>query len=111
MGTPTLVCVWSYPNFSSPAGRPFRDVNPRTVTNITIDKHGRFDMLFISIGVVIPSFVNCLRRMFIIYGANLKNDFYIGFDILAVGMDGNNKILPIDFGMFQGEDDKGWAWF
>ncbi|GJU26854.1 putative reverse transcriptase domain-containing protein [Tanacetum coccineum] len=24
MGTPTLVCVWSCPNFSAPAGRPFR---------------------------------------------------------------------------------------
>ncbi|GKB71389.1 hypothetical protein Tco_0932801 [Tanacetum coccineum] len=24
MGTPTLVYVWSYPNFSAPAGRPFR---------------------------------------------------------------------------------------
>nr|GEU43465.1 reverse transcriptase domain-containing protein [Tanacetum cinerariifolium] len=25
------------------------------------------------------------------------------------GMDGNNQILPIDFGMCQGEDGKGWA--
>ncbi|GJW45197.1 ribonuclease H-like domain-containing protein [Tanacetum coccineum] len=24
MGTPTQVCVWSCPNFSAPAGRPFR---------------------------------------------------------------------------------------
>ncbi|GJW29295.1 hypothetical protein Tco_0046170 [Tanacetum coccineum] len=24
MGTPTLVCVWSCPDFSAPAGRPFR---------------------------------------------------------------------------------------
>ncbi|GKB83599.1 hypothetical protein Tco_0950494 [Tanacetum coccineum] len=29
MGTPTLVCVWSCLNFSSPAGRPFRCVNQR----------------------------------------------------------------------------------
>ncbi|GJV25445.1 hypothetical protein Tco_1378140 [Tanacetum coccineum] len=27
MGTPTLVCVWSCPNFSAPAGRPFRCVS------------------------------------------------------------------------------------
>ncbi|GJU19422.1 hypothetical protein Tco_1152764 [Tanacetum coccineum] len=24
MGTPTQFCVWSCPNFSAPAGRPFR---------------------------------------------------------------------------------------
>ncbi|GJX81567.1 hypothetical protein Tco_0331048, partial [Tanacetum coccineum] len=27
MGTPTQVCVWSCPNFSAPAGRPFRCVS------------------------------------------------------------------------------------
>ncbi|GJZ57609.1 putative reverse transcriptase domain-containing protein [Tanacetum coccineum] len=27
MGTPTLVCVWSCPNFSAPVGRPFRCVS------------------------------------------------------------------------------------
>ncbi|GJT94778.1 hypothetical protein Tco_1090296 [Tanacetum coccineum] len=27
MGTPTQVCVWSCPNFSAPAGRPFRSVS------------------------------------------------------------------------------------
>ncbi|GJV89525.1 putative reverse transcriptase domain-containing protein [Tanacetum coccineum] len=27
MGTPTLVCVWSYPNFNAPAGRRFRCVS------------------------------------------------------------------------------------
>ncbi|GJT54859.1 hypothetical protein Tco_0989913 [Tanacetum coccineum] len=26
MGTPTQVCVWSCPNFSVPAGRPFRHI-------------------------------------------------------------------------------------
>ncbi|GJZ41868.1 hypothetical protein Tco_0588754 [Tanacetum coccineum] len=28
MGTPTQVCVWSCPNFSAPAGRPFRISTP-----------------------------------------------------------------------------------
>ncbi|GJY21629.1 hypothetical protein Tco_0394195 [Tanacetum coccineum] len=28
MGTPTQVCVWSCPNFSAPAGRPFRMSTP-----------------------------------------------------------------------------------
>ncbi|GJS49181.1 putative reverse transcriptase domain-containing protein [Tanacetum coccineum] len=29
MDTPTLVCVWSCPNFSAPAGRPFRSVKSK----------------------------------------------------------------------------------
>ncbi|GJW02453.1 hypothetical protein Tco_1561309 [Tanacetum coccineum] len=29
MGTPTQVCVWSCPNFSAPAGRPFRCVKSK----------------------------------------------------------------------------------
>ncbi|GKB30693.1 putative reverse transcriptase domain-containing protein [Tanacetum coccineum] len=33
MGTPTQVCVWSCPNFSAPAGRPFRLVNEGNVGN------------------------------------------------------------------------------
>ncbi|GJR13070.1 putative reverse transcriptase domain-containing protein [Tanacetum coccineum] len=31
MGTPTLVCVWSCPNFSAPAGRPFRQIDVDTI--------------------------------------------------------------------------------
>ncbi|GJW55162.1 hypothetical protein Tco_0099247 [Tanacetum coccineum] len=30
MGTPTQVCVWSCPNFSAPAGRPFRCVKSKS---------------------------------------------------------------------------------
>ncbi|GKC50105.1 hypothetical protein Tco_1072850 [Tanacetum coccineum] len=33
MGTPTQVCVWSCPNFSAPAGRPFRGVTPTVEEN------------------------------------------------------------------------------
>ncbi|GKD81292.1 hypothetical protein Tco_1348131 [Tanacetum coccineum] len=29
MGTPTQVCVWSFPNFSAPVGRPFRCVKSK----------------------------------------------------------------------------------
>ncbi|GJV19420.1 hypothetical protein Tco_1368440 [Tanacetum coccineum] len=38
MGTPTQVCVWSCPNFSAPAGRPFSTLiggDPRK--NDTVD--------------------------------------------------------------------------
>ncbi|GJT03123.1 putative reverse transcriptase domain-containing protein [Tanacetum coccineum] len=34
MGTPTQVCVWSCPNFSAPAGRPFSSNSPGVVTKM-----------------------------------------------------------------------------
>ncbi|GJZ75354.1 transcription factor DIVARICATA-like protein [Tanacetum coccineum] len=37
MGTPTLVCVWSCPNFSAPAGRPFSFRHCRGVTVLMMD--------------------------------------------------------------------------
>nr|GFA27796.1 hypothetical protein [Tanacetum cinerariifolium] len=61
-----------------------RNLNPGTRTNIKLDEHGRFEMLFIALGVAL-------------HGVNL----------LAAGMDGNNQTLPIAFGICQGKDDVG----
>ncbi|GJX54189.1 transposase, MuDR, MULE transposase domain protein [Tanacetum coccineum] len=88
-----------------------RNVNPGTRTNIKVDEHGRFEMLFIALGVAIDSFMNYLRPLVIIDGAHLKDDVYHGVNLLAVGMDGNNQTLPIAFGICQGEDGAGWTWF
>ena len=59
----------------------------------------------------IRSFRNHLRPLIIIDGAHLKSDIYHGVNLLAVGMDGNNQILPIAYGICQGEDGPGWTWF
>ncbi|GKC12577.1 probable tetraacyldisaccharide 4'-kinase, mitochondrial isoform X2 [Tanacetum coccineum] len=40
MGTPTLVCVWSCPNFSAPAGRPFSFLY--FVSSVMIDHYVAF---------------------------------------------------------------------
>nr|GEX59574.1 hypothetical protein [Tanacetum cinerariifolium] len=69
----------------------YRSKNIGTRTNIKVDKHGRFEMLFIALGVA--------------------DDVYHGVNLLAIGMDGNNQILPIAFGICQGEDGAGWTWF
>ncbi|GJV23560.1 hypothetical protein Tco_1376255 [Tanacetum coccineum] len=37
MGTPTQVYVWSYPNFSASAGRPFRCVKSKKQLNFFQD--------------------------------------------------------------------------
>nr|GEV54492.1 transposase, MuDR, MULE transposase domain protein [Tanacetum cinerariifolium] len=58
----------------------------RTVTRIKTDEEGVFEMLCISIGAS-------------------------GTNLLAVGMDGNNQIVPIDFGICKGETGPCWSWW
>lgn len=58
----------------------------------------------------IQSFLNHLRPLLIIDGAHLKGK-YLGTNLLAVGMDGNNQIVPIATGVSQGETGESWSWF
>ncbi|XP_076894179.1 uncharacterized protein LOC143546383 [Bidens hawaiensis] len=84
--------------------------NPGTRAHILRDDLNRFEMLFIAIGVSIRSFIKCLRLMIIIDGAHLKGSFK-GTMFLAVGMDGNNKIFPIAYGVGKRESGESWTWF
>nr|GEV32353.1 hypothetical protein [Tanacetum cinerariifolium] len=68
--------------------------NDGTVTHIKTDDEDRFKMLFITFGVVIQSFKYHMRPLIIIDAAPLKGR-YDGTNLLAVGMDGNNQIIPI----------------
>ncbi|GJS16790.1 transposase, MuDR, MULE transposase domain protein [Tanacetum coccineum] len=36
---------------------------------------------------------------------------YLGTNLVAVGMDGNNQIIPIATGVSQGETGESWTWF
>ncbi|XP_024961900.1 uncharacterized protein LOC112502265 [Cynara cardunculus var. scolymus] len=72
--------------------------NPRTVTEIAVDGLGRSDMLFVALGCLIRSFLGHMRSLLIMDGAHLKGP-YVGTMFLAVGMDGNNGIVPIAMGV------------
>ncbi|GJT10220.1 transposase, MuDR, MULE transposase domain protein [Tanacetum coccineum] len=69
--------------------------NDGTVTHIETDDEDRFKMVFI--GVVIRSFKYHMRPLIIIDATHLKCR-YEGTNLLAVGMDGNNQIIPIAIG-------------
>nr|GEW54854.1 hypothetical protein [Tanacetum cinerariifolium] len=56
--------------------------NEGIVTHIQTNEQGRFEMLFVGFGIA-----------------------------LAVGMDGNNQILPIPMGVTHGETGAFWTWF
>ncbi|XP_076952698.1 uncharacterized protein LOC143626510 [Bidens hawaiensis] len=84
--------------------------NPGTRTHILRDCSNRFEMSFVAIGAAIRSFVRCLWPVIIIDGAHMKGSFK-GTMFLAVGMDGNNKIFPIAFGVGKSESSDSWTWF
>ncbi|GJT46049.1 transposase, MuDR, MULE transposase domain protein [Tanacetum coccineum] len=84
--------------------------NQGTVTRIKTDEKGVFEMLFIAIGASIRTFVNYLRPLLIIDATHLKGQ-YKGRNLLAVGMDGNNQIMPIGFGICKGETGPCWSWW
>ncbi|GJS27505.1 transposase, MuDR, MULE transposase domain protein, partial [Tanacetum coccineum] len=84
--------------------------NDGTVTHIETDDEDRFKMVFIAFGVVIRSFKYHMRPLIIIDAAHLKGR-YEGTNLLAVGMDGNNQIIPIATGVSQGETGPSWTWF
>lgn len=51
-----------------------------------------------------------IRPLIIIDAAHLKGT-YLGTNLLAVGMDGNNQIIPLATGVSQGETGRSWTWF
>ncbi|GJY42969.1 transposase, MuDR, MULE transposase domain protein [Tanacetum coccineum] len=67
-------------------------------------------MLFIAIGASIRTFLNYLRHLLIIDVAHLKG-LYKGTNLVAMGMDGNNQIVPIAFGICKGETGPCWSWW
>ncbi|GJT33099.1 transposase, MuDR, MULE transposase domain protein [Tanacetum coccineum] len=59
---------------------------------------------------IICTFVNYLRPLLIIDAAHLKGQ-YKGTNLLAVGMDGNNQIMPVAFGICKEETGPCWSWW
>ena len=54
--------------------------------------------------------MNHLRPLLIIDATHLKGQ-YKGTNLVAVGMDGNNQIVPIAFGICKGETGPSWSWW
>ncbi|GJU39867.1 transposase, MuDR, MULE transposase domain protein [Tanacetum coccineum] len=65
-------------------------------------------MLFIAIGASIRTFLNYLRPLLIIDASHLKG-LYKGTNLVAVGMDENNQIVPIAFGICKRETGLCWS--
>ncbi|GJW46501.1 transposase, MuDR, MULE transposase domain protein [Tanacetum coccineum] len=55
-------------------------------------------------------FLNYLCPLLIINAAHLKGE-YKGTNLVVVGMDGNNQIVPVAFGICKGETGPCWSWW
>ncbi|KAJ9552391.1 hypothetical protein OSB04_016436, partial [Centaurea solstitialis] len=84
--------------------------NPGTITRIRTDSERRFTMCFAAFGTSIRTFQMNLRPVVVIDGAHLKGR-YLGTMFLAVGMDANNRCVPISFGVGRSENNETWTWF
>ncbi|GJZ50553.1 transposase, MuDR, MULE transposase domain protein [Tanacetum coccineum] len=84
--------------------------NQGSVTRIKTDDKGVFEMLFIAPSASIRTFLNYLRPLLIIDATHLKCT-YTGTNLVAVGMDGNNQIVPVAFGICKGETGPCWSWW
>ncbi|GKF68116.1 transposase, MuDR, MULE transposase domain protein, partial [Tanacetum coccineum] len=51
-----------------------------------------------------------MRPLIIIDATHLKRT-YLGTNLVAVDMDGNNQIIPTATGVSKGETGKSWTWF
>nr|GEV04126.1 transposase, MuDR, MULE transposase domain protein [Tanacetum cinerariifolium] len=58
----------------------------------------------------IRTFLNYLRPLLIIDATHLKGT-YKGTNLVAVGMVGNNQIVPVAFGICKGETGPCWSWW
>ncbi|GKB08519.1 transposase, MuDR, MULE transposase domain protein [Tanacetum coccineum] len=84
--------------------------NDGIVTHIQTNDDRTFDKCFIGFGVSIQSFLYYMRPLIKIDGAHLKGT-YLGTNLLVVGMDANNQIIPLATGVAQGETVENWSWF
>ncbi|XP_077212848.1 uncharacterized protein LOC143847961 [Tasmannia lanceolata] len=79
-----------------------RDLRPRG--------DDRFVRLFWTFGPSIRSFHRTLRPIILVDGTHLRGK-YLGILLIAIGVDGNNGLYPLAFGVVETENENSWMWF
>ncbi|KAL6581335.1 hypothetical protein OROMI_007258 [Orobanche minor] len=83
--------------------------NPGSITDISLDCHGRFKYLFFSLGPSIEAYKNCLP--IIVIDGTFLNSIYMGTLLTTSTQDANRSIVPIAFGVVDSENEDSWTWF
>ena len=75
----------------------------------SIPEYGVFGRLFFSFAICIEAFTHC-RPVLCVDGTFLTGK-YKGQILTAIGVDGNNMIVPIAFAFVESENYESWLWF
>ncbi|XP_077217846.1 uncharacterized protein LOC143852349 [Tasmannia lanceolata] len=70
----------------------------------------KFARLFWAFSPSIRSFQRTLRSIVLVDGTHLRGK-YLGILLIAVGVDGNNGLVPLAFGVVETENEDSWCWF
>ncbi|XP_077223984.1 uncharacterized protein LOC143857444 [Tasmannia lanceolata] len=70
----------------------------------------KFARLFWAFGPSIRSFQRTLRSIVLVDGTHLRGK-YLGILLIAVGVDGNNGLVQLAFGVVETENEDSWCWF
>ena len=92
-----------------------KERNPGTYAIVQLQKkeeipeYDVFGRLFFSFAICIEAFNYC-RPVLCVDGTFLTGK-YKGQILTAIGVDGNNQIVPIAFAFVEGENYDSWLWF
>ncbi|KAA0060673.1 MuDRA-like transposase [Cucumis melo var. makuwa] len=91
-------------------GEALKFTNPGTIFHMELEDDRFFKYLFIAVGACVRGFLNCIRPVIVMDRTFFKNK-YRRQSIVAVCLDGNNKIYPLAFGVVDRETDDSIQWF
>ncbi|GJS87131.1 hypothetical protein Tco_0769767 [Tanacetum coccineum] len=90
-----------------------RNKNPGSVVDTDFEISGNkkcFQRFFSSLAACSRGFILGCRPYISLDGCHLKGKFN-GVLVAATGIDGNNSIFPVAYGVLESENTKSWTWF
>ena len=92
-----------------------KERNPGTYVNVqhmrllSIPDFKVLKRVFFSFGMCIEAFRHCPPVMFV--DGTFLTGQYRGQILTAIGVDGNNQIIPLSMAFVEGENFPSWVWF
>ena len=76
---------------------------------LDITEDGRFQALFIMLGPI-RAFLHTIRPFYALDGTHTRSRYNLTL-LIAVGLDGEDRVLPLAWALVPGENERWWSWF